>query len=187
MKIKSAGISTLPEPILLEDTKKIGRIGDGCLNAVVAHTGYFLKKTNLEDDYGVDFELKELVKFNGKRRELSTYFKIQLKTSYNWSIRDDKIVYDLESKTYNDIVMHNQFNVTKLILVIMCLQNDEINWCSLNHEFIRFQNSLFWFHTESKDSITNTGTKRIEIPLTQVFNKNAITKLISNFQVKIIK
>ena len=45
-----------PEPILIEETKKIGRIGEGCLSAVVANTGYFLKRTNLEDDYGVDFE-----------------------------------------------------------------------------------------------------------------------------------
>ncbi|GBD87312.1 hypothetical protein BMS3Abin03_01241 [bacterium BMS3Abin03] len=131
--------------------------------------------------------MKQLVNFNGKRREIGTYFKIQLKTSSNWSVRNDKIVYDLEAKTYNDIILHNRNGVTKLILILMRLEKNKNNWCSLDHNYIQFKNSLFWFHTESVSHTDNEHYKRIEIPVSQVFNNNSIVKLIDKFKIKIIR
>jgi len=173
------------EHILIEETKKKCRIGEGCLYAVVSNSGYFIKRTNLEDDYGTDFEIKELIELNGKKHDVNTFFKIQLKTSSNWSINDDHILYDLDADAYNSIILHNQKGTTKIILVLMCLENESINWCLMDHTYIKFQNSLFWFYTDSELFTNNSSTKRIRIPITQVFNEESIKTLIEELQISI--
>lgn len=172
--------------IYLDDRKRRSRVGEGCLRAVVSNSGFFLKTTLLDDDYGEDFEIKELKVVNGNQRALNTYFKIQLKSSTTWSIRDSEIVFDLESKTYNDIVLHNQQSTTKLILVLMCLKFDSESWCSIDKDFIKIENSLFWFHTDSLEMTANEATIRIKVPLNQVFNEAAIKYLIETFKIKAI-
>lgn len=169
----------------IEETKRKCRIGEGCLYAVVSNSGHFIARTNLEDDYGTDFEIKKLVKLNGELINPEAFFRIQLKTTSNWSIDDEQIIYDLDVKAYNTIVYHNQVCTTPQILVLMCLGNQVTNWCDINKDFIRFKNSLFWYYTNSKDYTDNKNSIRIRVPVSQVFDSIAINNLVSQFSISV--
>lgn len=175
--------------IPIDENKKKCRIGEGCLYAVVSSSGHLLKKTNLEDDYGTDFEILELEEFAGEIHDLNIFFGIQLKTSTNWQLQDNEIIYDLEAKAYNNMILHNIKGAHKKIIVIMCLNNEteQTSWCTINEAHIKFQNSLFWYYIESKEKTDNSGTKRIHIPVTNVFNADAIQQLINDFRLTIVE
>jgi hypothetical protein len=51
----------------------------------------------------------------------------QAKSTVNWELADDKIVYDLEAKTFNDIVSRTSSETT-LILILLCLPKDQSGW-----------------------------------------------------------
>ena len=127
-----------------------------------------------------------MIEFNGKKHDVNTFFKIQLKTSTDWKIEGDQIVYDLDIDAYNSIILHNQKGTTKIIIVLMCLHNENKNWCVMDHTHIKFQNSLFWFYTDSEITSDNTASIRIRIPQTQVLNEDSIKNLIDKFKIDII-
>lgn len=166
--------------MFIEETKKKCRIGEGCLQAVVAHAGYFMKKTNLEDDYGTDYELRELQQIHGKIRDINAIIKIQLKSTTDWTIEDNEIVYDLDVDAYNNIVAHNKDGTTKLILVLMCLETRN-DWCRMDNTSIKFQNSLFWYHTDAQEYPGVNRSKRIRIPVNQVFDTDAINNFYHEY------
>jgi hypothetical protein len=168
--------------IPIENTKRICRIGEGCLYSSVSSAGFFLKTTRLEDDYGVDFEILKIENVHGRSLPTYPHFLIQLKSTTNWEKnKNNEIVYDLEVDAYNLMTFHNKDNYKKLIIVLMCLDKNENNQCCFENEQIIFQNSLYWFYTNKRRKSKNKNTVRIKIPSAQLFNKDSILELINTF------
>ncbi len=85
------------------------------IRAIAAKAGALVSRT--EGDFGVDISFSRIVK--RKSRYTSTTgmpVHSQVKSSTQWVMRGDTIVYDLEAKNYNDLV-----NSSMCVLILMCL------------------------------------------------------------------
>jgi len=55
-------------------------------------------------DYGVDFTLRQVVKRGDRYVESGIALDLQLKATTAWHHEGESVIYDLESKNFNDIV-----------------------------------------------------------------------------------
>ena len=99
-------------------------LGDAYVRAVIGRAGYNIFKP--DHDYSCDGIIRDVVVIKNRRRDSNISINYQLKSSCGVSIEDGYIVYDLESKAYNDLVASN--TVYPYILVTNC---SKVYWLSL--------------------------------------------------------
>jgi hypothetical protein len=58
-----------------------------------------------EYDYGVDGSFDEVIVRQNRRVESGFSLSFQLKASTQWQLEAAQVVYDLEVKTYNDLIL----------------------------------------------------------------------------------
>src|SRR6185437_8663917 len=79
---------------------------------------------NHKFDYGVDGEFRPVIE-RGNRLVMSGFsLDFQAKATVNWTLSNGNIVYDLEAKTYNDIVSRTS-EETSLVLILLCLPKEQ--------------------------------------------------------------
>jgi Domain of unknown function (DUF4365) len=73
-----------------------------------------------EYDYGVDGSFDEVVVRQNRRVESGSSLSFQLKTSTQWQLDSTDAIYDLETKTYNDLILRRSMRAaTPCILRIV--------------------------------------------------------------------
>jgi hypothetical protein len=101
---------------------------------VIANFKGYKTSTQNSPDYGTDMSVCEVgarddngqIRYSDTGREL----KLQCKATTENSItllKDDLIGYDLEAKTYNDLVQR-KINQKPLLLILYILPNDKSDW-----------------------------------------------------------
>src|SRR5271165_2537396 len=80
-------------------------------------------------DYGLDGHFRSVVIRGGRRVTSGHPLDFQAKASINWELVNHEIIYDLEAKTYNDLVSRSDAEAT-LILVLLCLPKVQAEWYS---------------------------------------------------------
>jgi hypothetical protein len=154
-------------------------ISCGCLEALVSNVGFSIEKVNTSDDYGVDYHIKKLINIKGNLSPSPIIFEIQLKGTSNWKIKDNFIIYWLRGKTYNDIVLRNITDTTRIIFVLMCLNEEKKIWCKIDENNVNFKNSLFWLKITRKRYIPKPDSKvKIRIPIKNILDENSLIKLL---------
>jgi hypothetical protein len=147
------------------------------VNAVTARAGHIFQPTT-ELDYGVDGTVRHVTINNGRRLPSGHAIDVQIKATTTWTERGDLIIYDLESKTYNDLI--KRFNTphgTPLILVVLCLPANEEDWLNISHEQLTLKRSCYWCCL-SGPRTDNEQTKRIEIPKDNLLDCAEINRLL---------
>ena len=137
---------------------------------LATNKGFFIDKPEL--DYGVDYQLKKTVTYslpNGKTRHNidGRYIDIQLKATTINSIIDeaDNIKYDLEAKSFNDLVQRQQNGIAPLILILFVLPYDQNLWVDIDGTELRLRKEAFWFIPPINSTLTeNENRIRITIP-----------------------
>lgn len=94
-----------------------------CVQAIAARAG--LNLSIREFDYGIDGTFHEVALLPGRRVETGRCLNFQLKASTRWQLieTEEKIAYDLEAKTYNDLVERQQ-GVLPCLLILLILPRD---------------------------------------------------------------
>ncbi|MGV8018695.1 MAG: DUF4365 domain-containing protein [Ignavibacteria bacterium] len=162
--------------VVIPENKIKEQISNGCLTAIISKAGLLIDKPN--EDYGVDFRVTKIANVKGKLTPGATVFDIQLKSTTNWEIDGGNIIYSLRNKNYNDIVLRNKEDSTRMILVIMCLNKNKSLWCKSYKSVLIFRNSLFWTQIKSKTYKTNTeSSTKIKIPIENVLTEENVLKL----------
>ena len=124
-------------------------------------------------DYGVDGRFIP-VAVRGNRRVNSGFpLDFQAKATVDWEQRNGCIVYDLEAKTYNDIVSRSPAETT-LILILLCLPKDESLWHLAETDATTLRHCCYW-HSFTGEATDNQNTKRICIPA-----ENRLTPAVLN-------
>ncbi|MEI8173535.1 MAG: DUF4365 domain-containing protein [Deltaproteobacteria bacterium] len=145
-------------------------------NAVTAQAGHIFESTSI--DYGVDGSLKHVKNQNGRRFPSGHTIDVQLKATTTWSERGDQIVYDVEAKTYNDLMERvNTPHATQLILVVLCLPENQEDWLAVSHEQLILKRCCYWCCLSGTPT-DNKQTKRIEIPKANLLDCAAINRLL---------
>ena len=116
-----------------------------------------------------------------RHRENGSGFDFQAKSTIDWEVRDTNIIYDLEAKSYNDLVERAGGYTYPFYLILLCLSQDDESWLRIEPDRLILQNCAYWIKLTGP-STTNTGTKRISIPISNIFNPNAVTTLLNGIQ-----
>lgn len=138
---------------------------------LVAHrAGYKCKIDEL--DHGTDITIAEVKCSNRptgiRLLETGRYLDLQLKcTCESRTIpTEGGFKYDLEAKTYNDLIERWEGNpATPLLLVLFVLPDDEATWLAVSGSEVILKRAAFWWRPAIGSGPTlNTSSVRIEVP-----------------------
>lgn len=145
------------------------------LQAIAAKAGLILSFPH--PDYGIDATVHEVAIINRRRRQSGFSLDCQLKASIRCIVTGGFVVYDLEAKTYNDLVDRRSWrNATACILVVMCLPPNSEEWLEHGEASLILHGACYWDYLEGEPS-RNTKTVRIRIPRDQQLTPEALKTL----------
>jgi len=137
---------------------------------LATNKGFVIDKPEL--DLGVDYQLKKTFTYkppNGNTRYSvdSRYIDIQLKATTENTIIDEKdfIKYDLEAKSYNDLIYRQQNGIAPLILILFVLPSTQAEWVEIDDLELKLRRNAYWYiPPDSSDFTENEYRIRITIP-----------------------
>lgn len=132
-----------------------------------------------EFDYGFDGTFRK-VSFRGSRRvENSFPLDFQLKCTKNWQLDDEHIVYDLESKTYNDLVTRHPSG-TGAIVILLCLPESSSDWVEVSEDYLKVQRCCYYTRLSGDPVENEKSSKRIKIPRTNILTGSAVRAVLDD-------
>jgi Domain of unknown function (DUF4365) len=152
------------------------RLSVAHIQAIAAKTGVLISNSDL--DYGVDGTFRA-VNRRENRMIIDGYgLDSQLKASVRCKVESEQIRYDLEVKTYNDLLdrHQNQFAMP-CILLLKVLPTDQKDWLNTNEAGIFLGGACYWAYLQG-DRSSNKESVRIWIPRAQQFTPAALLQLL---------
>lgn len=150
-------------------------LGQAYVRTVVAAVGYNLSKD--ENDFGLDGTIKDVAVRGNRYYNSGFNIEYQLKSSWDVTFDGNDLIYDLESKNYNDLASWD--GAVPAILILFVLPRDEHEWIDFSREGISIHNCAWWCSLAGQPVTENETTKRIRIPINQVFSPNALEELMA--------
>jgi Domain of unknown function (DUF4365) len=133
-----------------------------------------------EYDYGVDGSFDEVVVRQNRRVESGFSLSFQLKASTQWQLDDSNVVYDLEAKTYNDLILRRRIRTaTPCILILLALPLDSGQWLICEETQLRLQGTCYWEYLRGSLS-ENRASVRVRILRSQRLTPESLLTLIEN-------
>lgn len=136
-------------------------------------------------DYGTDICIKEQGTRieNGRNRYFDTgrELKIQAKSTTIKSITENNtfISYNLESKTYNDLITRKNDN-KPLILIVVILPENQPEWLEVDENNLILRKSAYWYVPEDDNLTNNTSSITIRIKKQNLLTKESFVELFEN-------
>jgi Domain of unknown function (DUF4365) len=133
-----------------------------------------------EYDYGVDGSFDEVTVRQNRRVESGFSLSFQLKASTQWQLDSAQVVYDLEAKTYNDLILRRSVKAaTPCILILLALPLDSAKWLICEESELRLQGTCYWEYLSGNPS-DNRQSVRIRIPRAQRLTPESLLSLMEN-------
>lgn len=159
-------------PITVQHQKE--SLGQAYVRAVVAKSGYSIAVS--EHDYGVDGLIKDVINRGGRYFETGFGINFQLKSSVAVNFEKEYLVYDLESKNYNDLVY--QTKMLPNILVLFVMPREKELWLRVEQEQLSIRHCAWWCSLAGLEPTDNIESQRIRIPIHQVLNPENLIGLM---------
>jgi hypothetical protein len=157
------------------------------IGILATNKGFVIDKGEI--DLGIDYTLKKTYQYTtpaGKSRWNydSRYIDIQLKATTDNSIVNDvnSIKYDLEVKSYNDLIERQTNGVAPLILILFILPIDQNTWVEVDVNEIKLKKHAYWYIPPIGAAQTaNEHRIRIEIPKGNILGIDCFNELHQQF------
>jgi hypothetical protein len=153
-----------------------------CLSLAYVHAVTGLAGVNLDvkprHDYGVDGTFRPVINRDGRLVDSGYNVDFQLKSSINWEYDQDFVVYDLEAKTYNDMVGRAEYAIP-LILLLLCLPRNRAIWLAGTETELILRHCCYWMKLSGEPTNNNT-TKRIRIPRSNLLTPEAVQTILAD-------
>lgn len=159
-------------PITVQHQKEA--LSQAYVRAVIAKAGFNFGKTDF--DYGIDGTIKDVVNRNGRYVDSCFGINFQLKSSCDVTFENGFVIYDLESKNYNDLVVES--STLPNILILLALPKNSDEWLEVTTEQLVMRKCAWWCSLEGREPTANQATKRITIPDCQIFSPAALVDLM---------
>lgn len=153
------------------------------MNAIAAVAGVELEFST--HDYGIDGTIRELHDYPEMKNVPGLTMDYQLKSTVNWNCRGDYIIYNLEVKNYNKMVLRYRDPIARIpyILILLCLPKDREEWLSISPEEIILRKCCYWYEVSEHDDISgNERTIVIKIPKNNIFLPATISKKFEDWR-----
>ena len=128
-------------------------------------------------DYGVDGQFRSVEIDGTRRRENGFGIDFQAKASVCWMIVGSHVVFDLEAKTYNDLVSRSAA-ATTFIVVLLCLPRMTPAWHEVGHDETVLRNACYWLSIAGCPT-TNQHKKRVRFPLENLLTAASLQQIIA--------
>lgn len=134
-------------------------------------------------DFGVDGTFRRISIRENRRFSSGYALDFQLKASTLCKVESQDIVYDLEVKTYNDLIGRwTEGSPIPCILILKVLPKDSDLWISVSEEELLLSGGCFWAYLQGEPS-SNKSKVRIRIPREQLFTPDSLSTLFNRFVV----
>ncbi len=156
------------------------------IELIAAFEGY--KTNSVYPDNGTDLSIIE-VKLepdeNGRKRYRDTgrELKIQLKATTENSVtnEDSFIKYDIEAKTYNDLINRIKNN-HPLILILFILPTKSSDWINISDKKLIAKKCAYWYVPNQHNKETkNKSSVRIKINKKNIILKETLNLMFEKF------
>jgi hypothetical protein len=144
------------------------------VSAVVARAGSV--PNTVAKDFGIDLEVRNISQHGGKRIDLGSVLALQIKSTINWILEDDYIVYDMEADAFNRLVHQRENAALPCALVLCCLSKDQSKWLTICEDDLRIEKCCYYYFIEG-GTTKNSSKKRIRIPRNQLLTPESIIAL----------
>lgn len=151
-----------------------------CIQAIAARAGFSLSKP--ESDYGVDGTFNEVTIRHGRRFQAGFCLHFQLKASTQWQQVRDDIVYDLEAKTYNDLIAMQTNSAIPCILILLTLPKEQERWLECSSTRVTIGGGCYWYYPSGLPT-TNKQSQRINIPRQQLLTPESVIALLNKVKI----
>ncbi|MGI0489457.1 DUF4365 domain-containing protein [Pantanalinema rosaneae CENA516] len=133
-----------------------------------------------EYDYGVDGSFDEVIVRQNRRIESGFSLSFQLKASTQWQLDSTHVIYDLEAKTYNDLILRRSMRAAiPCILILLALPPDSERWLICEESELRLQGTCYWEYLSG--SLTENRTSiRVRILRSQRLTPKSLLALMQN-------
>ncbi len=111
--------------------------------------------------------------------DMGAAFDCQLKSTINWSIKNNVVLYDIDSESYNKIIYRNNHASLPCYLVLLCLPKEKINWLSVHSSQLVLKECCYYYLITGEIT-KNQESKRLHIPITNIFNSQAVTVIANS-------
>lgn len=129
-------------------------------------------------DYGVDGQFRSVEIDGTRRREDGFGIDFQAKASVCWMIMGSHVVFDLEAKTYNDLVSRSAA-ATAFIVILLCLPRTAPSWHEVDHNETVLRNACYWLRIAGCQT-TNGRKKRVRFPLANLLTATSLQQIIAD-------
>lgn len=146
------------------------RLHRAYVNAVVAMAGLKLVWDS-DVEYGVDCHMQDVKPTPGGMSESGPILQFQLKSTINWKLKENKIIYDMESIAYNKLI-----NAEGRLLILYCLPVKIAEWLNVNDKELILRRCCYWYYVSGP--LSNGSKKRIFIPNDQLFISSCLRDLL---------
>lgn len=127
-------------------------------------------------DYKIDASIHQVTKIGNQYEEIGIPIDVQLKATKNWRENATHIIYDMEVDAYNSFIRRKSRIASPLILALLCLPTDITTWIDHSDSQLILRKCSYW-HSIAGNISTNSRTKTIHIPKTQVFSPSSVLQL----------
>jgi hypothetical protein len=97
-----------------------------------------------------------------------------------WQIGSTHVIYDLEVKTYNDLILRRSIRTaTPCILILLALPADTARWVICEEAELRLGGTCYWEYLSGSPS-ENRSSVRIRIPRSQRLTPESLVTLVES-------
>ena len=155
------------------------------IELIAAFNGF--KTSSSYPDYGTDLSVIEVdYRIENEQKRYSNTgreIKIQLKSTTENTIiyENDLIKYDLESKSFNDLISRKN-SKNPLLLILFIMPSDKSEWVNISDSELIAKKCAYWYLPEVTENTTeNTSRKRISISKENVITRETLNQLFENY------
>lgn len=94
-------------------------------------------------DFGIDGQIVEIQYHDNQISEIGINLDVQIKSTSDFDVRDNFIIYKLRNKNYNDLA--SNIAITPRILVLFCIPKDKQEWIFQNHDLLELRKCTYWY------------------------------------------
>jgi hypothetical protein len=147
------------------------------VRSIAARAG--VSVASFDRDFGVDSTFRPISVIGNRRFVSGCALDFQLKASIRCEIEAAHIVYDLEVKTYNDLIGRRlSRDSTPCILILKVLPTDRERWLIADEDGLFLGGACYWEYLQGEPS-QNKESVRIRISRQQQFNPDALLRLLN--------
>ena len=177
MSLSRGSRSDCPEEgaiLVLPRNLRMEAMGDAYLRALAAMAGVTCNEPSR--DYGIDYCLREIEERDGRFRDRSRLFDIQLRCTTLATLDESSVTYDLDAEMYNDLCEPG--DDCERILVLLLMPTDETAWLSQSIDELIVRRCAFWLSLVGREQTESTSKVRIRIPVGNVFTVETIRRFM---------